>query len=116
MDTLGQKIKALRKSRSLKQDDLADVLELSRGQISNLEHDRRSLSLKQLQKLCEFFKVDMEYFGISPTAEESIALLERAKLLFESDKVTKDTKDELYLALMQVYLNSKKDWDNWTNI
>lgn len=108
MNKLGEKIKSLRISRNLKQDDLACILGLSRGQISNLEHNRRSLSLKQLQSLCKYFKVDMEYFGVSSTAEESIVILERAKLLFESDKVNKDTKDELYLALMQVYLESKQ--------
>lgn len=106
METLGERIRELRKSRNLKQDDLAEVLGLSRGQISNLEHNRRSLSLKQLQKLCKLFKVDMEYFGISVTAEESIAVLERAKLLFESEKVSKDTKNELYFALMQTYLDN----------
>lgn len=109
MEDLGKKIKELRKSRHLKQDDLAEVLGLSRGQISNLEHGRRSLNLKQLEKLCAFFKVDMEYFGITPTAEESIALIERAKLLFESDKIPTKMKDELHLILMQVYLNSKKE-------
>ena len=109
MEDLGRKIKELRKSRHLKQDELAEVLGLSRGQISNLEHGRRSLNLAQLQKICEFFKVDMEYFGITPTAEESIALVERAKLLFESDKIPTKMKDELHLILMQVYLNSKKD-------
>lgn len=109
MEKLGQRIKELRKSRNLKQDDIADVLGLSRGQISNLENGRRNLSLKQLEKLCEFFKVDMEYFGIHPTVEETIALLERARLLFESDDVPENKKDELYLQLMQVYLHSKKD-------
>ena len=109
MEHIGVRIKELRKSRHLKQDDLAEVLGLSRGQISNLEHGRRSLNLKQLEKLCDFFKVDMEYFGITPTAEESIALIERAKLLFESDKIPTKTKDELHLILMQVYLNSKKE-------
>lgn len=108
MEDLGSKIKELRKSRHLRQDDLARVLNLSRGAISNLEHNRRSLSLKQLQTLCEYFKIDMGYFGITPTAEETISLLERAKLLFESD-IPEDKKDELYLALMQVYLNSKKE-------
>ena len=107
MDNLGQRIKELRKSRSLTQQDLADVLGLSRSQISNLEHNRRGLSLSQLQTLCSVFKIDMEYFGISPTAEETIALLERAKLLFESDLPT-EKKDELHLLLMQIYLNSKK--------
>ena len=47
---LGEKVKLLRKRRNLKQDDLAEVLGLSRSQISNLEKGRRNLSLKQLEK------------------------------------------------------------------
>lgn len=105
---LGTKIKELRKSRHLKQDDLAEVLGITRGQISNLEHNRRGLSLEQLNKLCNYFKVDMEYFGVSPTAEETISLLERAKLLFESEKLDSETKDSLYQELMRIYLKSKE--------
>ena len=107
MEDLGSRIKELRKSRHLRQDDLARVLNLSRGAISNLEHNRRGLSLKQLQTLCSYFKVDMEYFGVHPTAEETISLLERAKLLFESD-IPEEKKDELYQELMRVYLKSKE--------
>lgn len=105
---LGKKIKELRKSRHLKQDDLAEILGITRGQISNLEHNRRSLSLEQLQKLCNYFKIDMEYFGVSPTAEETISLLERAKLIFESENIDTDTKDKLYQDLMKIYLKSKE--------
>lgn len=104
---LGKRIKELRKSRSLKQDDLAEILNLSRGQISNLENGRRSLNLSQLEKLCNFFKVDMDYFGIQPDAEESIMLLERAKLIFESENVSEKEKEELYNQLMKIYLKSK---------
>ena len=104
---IGTKIKELRKSRHLTQDDIAEVLGITRGQISNLEHNRRSLSLEQLKKLCDYFKVDMEYFGVSPTAEETVSLLERAKLLFESDLPNKK-KDELYTELMRIYLKSKE--------
>lgn len=109
MEDLGQRIKELRKSRGMTQQVLAEKLNLSRGQISNLEKNRRSLSLEQLNLLCDLFKVDMAFFGVSPTAEESISLLERAKLLFESEKVSKEDKDDLYLSLMQLYLKSKKD-------
>lgn len=105
---LGTRIKELRKSRHLKQDDLAEILGITRGQISNLEHNRRSLNLKQLETLCSYFKIDMEYFGVSPTAEETISLLERAKLIFESEKIDTDTKDKLYQDLMKVYLKSKE--------
>ena len=108
MEDLGQRIKELRKSRHLRQDDLGRILNLSRGQISNLEHNRRGLSLKQLQTLCEYFRIDMAYFGIEPTSEETISLLERAKFLFESD-IPEEKKDELYLAIMEAYLNSKKE-------
>ena len=105
---LGTRIKELRKSRHLKQDDLAEILGITRGQISNLEHNRRSLNLKQLETLCNYFKIDLEYFGVSPTAEETISLLERAKLIFESDKIDTDTKDKLYQDLMKIYLKSKE--------
>lgn len=103
---LGKRIKELRKSRDLKQDDISELLGISRGQISNLEHGRRSLNLRQLEKLCSFFKVDMSYFGIEPDTQETIQLLERAKLLFESDIPEKE-KDELYNQLMKVYLKAK---------
>ena len=49
-----------------------------------------------------YFKIDMEYFGVSPTAEETISLLERAKLIFESEKIDTDTKDKLYQDLMKI--------------
>ena len=59
---LGDKVKLLRKILGLKQDDLDEVLQLSKGKISKLESKRRNLSLKQLEKLCNYFKVDISYF------------------------------------------------------
>ena len=78
---LGDKVKLLRKRRGLKQDDLAEVLELSRGQISNLESGRRNLSLKQLEKLCDYFKVDISYFLMSSTTDSCLDLIEKAKVI-----------------------------------
>lgn len=105
-NNLGKRIKELRKSRNLKQDDLAKVLEISRSQISNLENGRRSLNLKQLEKLCNLFKVDMSFFGVEPDTQETIELLERARLLFESD-IPEQDKEELYQNLMKIYLKAK---------
>ena len=62
MNNFGEKIKILRTRKKLKQDDIAAVLNLSRAQISNLEAGRRNVTLKQLEKLCEYFKVDITYF------------------------------------------------------
>lgn len=105
---LGEKIKQLRKNRKLRQDDLAIALELSRGQISNLEKGRRNLSLKQLEKLCAYFQIDMSYFLMSKTTDSCIDLIDKAKLLFESKELTSEQKDDLFTSIMKVYLDSKK--------
>lgn len=104
---LGEKVKLLRKRRGLKQDDLAKVLDLSRSQISNLEKGRRNLSLKQLEKLCECFKVDMSYFLMSETTDSCLDLIEKAKVLFESKELTNIQKDDLFTSIMKIYLDSK---------
>lgn len=104
---LGEKVKLLRSRRRLKQDDLAEVLELSRSQVSNLESGRRNLSLKQLEKLCEYFKVDMSYFLMSETTDSCLDLIEKAKLLFESKKLTNIQKEDLFTSIMKIYLDSK---------
>lgn len=104
---LGEKVKLLRNRRRLKQDDLAEVLELSRSQVSNLESGRRNLSLKQLEKLCEYFKVDMSYFLMSETTDSCLDLIEKAKLLFESKKLTNIQKEDLFTSIMKIYLDSK---------
>ena len=106
---LGDKVKLLRNRRGLKQDDLAEVLELSRSQISNLESGRRKLSLKQLEKLCEYFQVDMSYFVMSETTDSCLDLIEKAKLLFASKELTNIQKEDLFVSIMKVYLASKEN-------
>ena len=104
---LGEKVKLIRKRRGLNQDDLAEVLELSRSQISNLESGRRNLSVKQLEKLCEYFKVDMSYFLMTETTDSCLDLIEKAKLLFESKELTNIQKEDLFTSIMKIYLDSK---------
>lgn len=104
---LGEKIKLLRLRRGLKQDDLTLVLNLSRGQISNLESGRRNLSLEQLEKLCEFFKVDISYFFMLKTTDSCLDLIARAKVLFDSKELTNLEKDDLFTSIMKIYLDSK---------
>ena len=41
---LGDKVKILRKNNGVKQDQLAKILELSKGQMCNLENGKRNLS------------------------------------------------------------------------
>lgn len=106
---LGEKIKLLRNRRGLKQDDLSDVLNLSRGQISNLEKGRRNISLKQLEKLCEYFKVDISYFLMPETTDSCLDLIEKARILFGSKELTSVQKEYLFTSIMKIYLDSKEN-------
>ena len=96
---LGEKVKLIRKRRKLKQDDLAEFLNLSRSQISNLESGRRNLSLKQLEKLCVFFQVDMSYFLMSETTDACLDLIEKAMDKVVSDRDSDDTIEQFGRSL-----------------
>ena len=106
---VGMKIKQLRKARSLKQDDLSEVLGgLSRPQISNIETGRRNINLHQIKALADFFGVSIETLGLETDEVETSDLLERAKLIFENENVPLEDKQELYEEVMKLYLSAKE--------
>ncbi len=105
---LGDKVKLLRKILGLKQDDLDEVLQLSKGQISKLESKRRNLSLKQLEKLCNYFKVNISYFFMSTTTDVCLDLIEKARALFEIKYLTSDHKEDLFTSIMKIYIQIQK--------
>ena len=106
---VGERIKQLRKARSLKQDDLSEVLGgLSRPQISNIETGRRNINLHQIKALADFFGVSIETLGLRTDEVETNDLLERAKLIFENENVPLEEKQELYEEVMKLYLSAKE--------
>lgn len=111
LNTLGAKLKALRLARKLTQQEVADILEVSRATVSNYEINRRNPSIKELQKFAALYKVGLDYFGIK-TESETTELLQRAKALFLSDDLPADLKHDLYLDLMKIYLIAVKGVKN----
>lgn len=109
MNNFGEKIKILRTRKKLKQDDIASVLNLSRAQISNLEAGRRNVTLKQLEKLCEYFKVDITYFMLSENTDECLDLIEKSRILFESKELTNMQKEDLFISILKIYLDTKEE-------
>jgi transcriptional regulator with XRE-family HTH domain len=109
MNNFGEKIKILRTRKKLKQDDIASVLNLSRAQISNLEAGRRNVTLKQLEKLCEYFKVDITYFMLSENTDECLDLIEKARILFGSKELTNMQKEDLFISILKIYLDTKEE-------
>lgn len=106
-NNIGKKLQQLRKGRKLSQQELADKMGVSRATISNYEVGRRSPHLSELKRFAEFYGVGLDYFGVAST-DEIFELLSRAKAVFESGSVSKEAKDDLHVALMQLYLSIKK--------
>lgn len=104
---IGKKLQQLRKGRKLTQQELADKMGVTRATVSNYEVGRRAPHLSELKRFAEFYGVGLDYFGVAAT-DELFDLLSRAKAVFESNSVSKEKKDELHLALMQIYLTMKQ--------
>lgn len=112
---IGERVRQLRKSRGITQDELGAVLgdrlngtPLSRGQISNLETGKRNFNIHQIKVLADFFSVSIETLGVESDEIETVDLLERARLIFENDKVPMDEKQDLYESIMKLYLEAKE--------
>jgi len=104
---VGTKIRQLRKARSMKQDELGEVLGgLSRGQVSNLETGKRNLNLHQIKTLADYFGVSLETLGLKTEEVQVNDLLARAKVIFESE-VPMTEKQELAESIYSMYLNIK---------
>ena len=112
---IGERVKQLRKSRGITQDDLGVILgdkttgkPLSRGQISNLETGKRNFNIHQIKAVADFFNVSIETLGYESNVIETVDLLERAKLIFKNSNVPMDEKQELYESIMRLYLSAKE--------
>lgn len=112
---IGNRVRQLRKSRNITQDELGIVLgdrttgkPLSRGQISNLETGKRNLNIHQIKILADYFNVSIETLGCKTDEIDTVDLLERARLIFENDNVPLEEKQDLYENIMKLYLSAKE--------
>lgn len=104
-DEIGKKIRILRKTRGLTQQQLAEKLNVKRATISNYEIGRRSPHIKELEDISEVLGVNLEYFGFGGSA--AVDLVARAKVLFESD-LPAEEKAQAYKEIMRLYLQMEE--------
>lgn len=102
-ESIGNKLKALRKGRGLTQFELADRMNWSRATIGNYESNRRIPHLQQLTALCHFFGVSMDYWGVE-TENESFELLSRARSVLLNKDIPKAERERVYREIMKMYL------------
>ena len=58
----GYKLRLLRTKYGLTQKDLANLLNKSISQISNYERGRRNLGKNEIEKICNYLKINREFF------------------------------------------------------
>lgn len=59
---IGQKIQTLRENRGLSQLELASEIDLSKTHLGRIERAESNITVKSLNKLANFFEVDITYF------------------------------------------------------
>ena len=104
---IGLKIKNLRKSRKMTQEEFAEQIGVSRSTLSCYEIGQRTPHLKTLQQIADIFGVGLDYFGVA-VKDEAFDLLARAKEVFENDNIPEHIKEELYHEFMKLYLSMKE--------
>ena len=94
-ETIGERLKALRKKHHFTQKQIADYLEFQQGQIAKLENNQRKLKVSSLEKLCELYNCDEEYIleGIEDNYDPKIAFRSNVKYL------------NFYLTLQMILMN-----------
>lgn len=110
-----EKLKSLRKEKGYTQQDIADACGVTRATIGGWETGRRNPQLPALQRVAKFLGVGLDYFGYA-TTDDVTDLIKRAKDVFESDAVSDGEKEQLYLSLMSMYLELKKQTENTKGI
>lgn len=101
--SIGSKLKTLRKGRGMTQLDLADRLSWSRATISNYECGRRVPRLDELNTLCNFFGVSMDFWG-AETKDEGFELLSRARSVLSNKELSVEERTRIYKEITKMYL------------
>ena len=105
-EEIGKKIRILRKTRGLTQEQLAEKVNVKRATISNYEIGRRSPHIKELEDISNALGVNLDYFGFGGSA--AVDLVARAKVLFENDSISAEEKAQAYKEIMKLYLKNEE--------
>ena len=71
-ESFGQRLRALRKSRGEKQEELAAALGITKAQISDMETGKKTTTLEKFALICRHYQVSADYLlGFQEEAEEN---------------------------------------------
>jgi len=93
MNSIGKRIENLRKKKKLTQQQLADAIEIARGNISSYESGRFHPSIESAIALAKFFNVSTDWLL---TGEENTMPEEQKKLLDVYSQLDEGDKKQVF--------------------
>lgn len=61
MHIIGERLKDIRDDKGITQEQMAEILEVSRGHYGNWEIEKETIPLKKLNLLCNHFNISMDF-------------------------------------------------------
>ncbi len=107
---VGTNIRTLREQRSVKQQEIADLIGMHRSNYSKIENGQREISITALDKIANFFNITIDQLvhmeGELPTEVqiEDKALAEQLKLMQQLD----DEERSMIFKMIDSFLTKKK--------
>ena len=104
-NTIGDRIRNLRKNNGMSQRKLADLMELNHSAICKMENGKSYPSRKNAEKLAHIFAVDLStFYEPEPEDIKEITLGQMLDKKLENIELTVDQKEKLVKAIFD-FLN-----------
>lgn len=102
---LGKRIKALRESKNMTQDTLAEKIGLSNNYVSNIECASSKPSVDTLVKICNVFETTPDYILLDSVYASKEYLADEIAI-----KLKKCTPNDMqyFLQMITIYLDTKE--------
>lgn len=106
MAGFGERLRALREEKNMKQEDMAKIFGISRGAISKYENNEREPSIKLIEAFADYFGVTVDYIfgrtdirnGADNSTEES-GMVQNDAISPEQEKLERLMKNEAFIRL-----------------
>lgn len=110
MEWMAKRLKELRKATGLRQEQVAEYLEVDQSFISMIEKDVRKLNAEQLDKLLSLYGVDLATFNNKDIKVEPVSISFRANVLDVKDlqAIAEIRKIAVSNRFMEELLNGNK--------
>ena len=97
---LGEKVKELRKTKNISQEQLANMLKINRNYLSRIETGKSEPTSGILNQLAEIFNIDLN--SLLDITEEHQEKKEKIKYIEDNTKYLKDKDLDLIIRIMSI--------------